>query len=547
MVAYMKKKAIIFCSIIFFTTVCCCLLAFIKYTLVPRTERYIDHIENKNSNPQIGLKEIADDRIVDETFTSHLPLIIIDTEGKEIANYKEYDKETDSFEIPYGVDPYFSMDISVIDSEKHINKLSDSAAVQEHGKIKVRGNSSAAAALPKLQYTVKLLDEGGMNKDVSLLGMGAENTWILNPTVRDISYIRNYLAYNIAGQLEPYQPDVRYCEVLFKNKDQYEYMGLYILYEAVEVSENRVNIKKDVSKYNLGQGYLLKKDRYDKNAVTLNTWGTDLGYYYVKSGGEIIGKSFFTLEYPSNENATQEVKDNITEELSQIEKLLYIDELRDFKMLEQRLDIDSFADFFIINEFFASYDAGLHSTFMYKSADGKLTIGPYWDFDGAMDNSRGSLTSEYFMVLPYRPWFNCLVKTEEFVKKVENRYRDLRKTILNEEYINTFIDDTLSYLGNAVLRDRSVYADYYYDLMVKDEEITDLSIDRRRYTVEDEVLRVKDFIHVHGKYMDSNISSINKFVENTEKTTVYNTLAGAAFLMAFIIAVVLVQRYRNEA
>ena len=84
-------------------------------------------------------------------------------------------------------------------------------------------------------------------------------------------------------------------------------------------------------------------------------------------------------------------------------------------MLEQKLDMDSFVDFFIINEFFASYDAGQHSTYMYKSAEGKLTMGPYWDFDGAMDNSRMSLTNTNYMTV-WLSWRNLQISWKNATK-----------------------------------------------------------------------------------------------------------------------------------
>lgn len=540
-----KRNFFVVCAIVLVTLVCCISLESIEFAFAPKQERYIDHVANRGADSSIGLKEIPADGIVDESFTSHLPLIIIDTGGKEIINYKTYNSDTDAFEEPEDIDPYFNMTLSVIDNDNHVNSLADVRTIETQGEIKVRGNSSSSKSLPKYQYTVKLFDENGDNADISLLGMGAENRWILNPTVRDLSYIRNYLAYNIAGQIEPYQSDVRYCEVLFKNGKQYEYIGLYMLYEPVEVSENRVNIKKDVSRYNLGQGYLLKKDRFDKTAVTLDTWATQETYYISEDGGKSVG-SYFMLEYPANEDATKEVVENITNEISEIERILYNTDLRSYNLLEQKLDMDSFVDFFIINEFFASYDAGQHSTYMYKSAEGKLTMGPYWDFDGAMDNSRMSLTNTNYMVLPYRPWFDCLVKLEKFTDKLEKRYKELRKTLLNEEYIDSFIDETIAYLGNARLRDRSMYSEYYYDLDIVDEEVTGLSIDRRRYTTEDEVLRIKDFLHEHGEYMDEHISGLKQFAEDARKTTIYNTVAGCGFIVLIIVVIVVAQRYRNN-
>ena len=541
----MKKKSIlIICGVILLTAVFCIFFGAAKYHFAPKNERYIDHQVNASADPSVGPETVPEDGRVDETFASHLPLIIIDTGGEEILNYNSYNSDTDAFEEPEGIDPYFSMTLSVIDNSDHINTLSDARSVETPGKIKVRGNSSASKSLPKFQYTVKLLDEDGDNADVDLLDMGAENSWVLTPTVRDLSYIRNYLAYNVAGQLEPYQPDIRYCEVLLKNGEQYEYMGLYMLCEPVEVSENRVDIEKDVSKYHVGQGYLINKDRFQEDAVTLYTWATEEGYY-LWTEDKIDKGSYFTLEYPSREDVTQEQISEITEQISQIERLLYDDDLRNYASLDKLMDMDSFVDYFILNEFFANYDAGQYSTFMYKDADGKLTMGPYWDYDGAYDNADTTLTNPNAFAFFTRPWFDQLIKLKGFSEKVEARYKELRSTILSEDAINTFIDETLAYLGNARLRDRSFYSDYVHQVDINTEDVTDLTIDRNRYSTEDEVRRIKDFLEEHGAYMDEHIGDLKQHAQDNEAITEYNTLIGFLFIVFVIVVIVVVQRYQD--
>lgn len=93
------------------------------------------------ADPTIGSDTIPEDFMVDETFVSHLPLVILDTGGKEIVNYKYYNLEEEAFVYQEGIDPYFDMQISVIDNDTHINCLADTPAVTSYGKIKVRGNT----------------------------------------------------------------------------------------------------------------------------------------------------------------------------------------------------------------------------------------------------------------------------------------------------------------------------------------------------------------------------------------------------------------------
>ena len=66
--------------------------------------------------------------------------------------------------------------------------------------------------------------------------------------------------------------------------------------------------------------------------------------------------------------------------------MLYSQDEALFKTYDRYIDVDSFVDYFLLNEFFGNYDAGNHSTYMYKESGGKLHIGPVWDFDQAMNN-----------------------------------------------------------------------------------------------------------------------------------------------------------------
>lgn len=540
----MKKNIKIMLGIILLTVVFCLTFGSLKFLSEDRDERYIDHIVNKDVDSSIGMSEIPENRIVDNTFTSHLPLIIIDTQGEEIVNYKKYNAETDSFEEPEGIDPYCMIRLTVIDNENHTNSLTDDASIESLGKIKIRGNSSASSHLPKHQYRIKLLDSEGNSNKENLLGLGSESTWIINSTIKDISYIRNYLAYNIAGQIEPFQSDVRFCEVLFKNGNSYEYVGLYMLYEPVLVSENRINISKNESKYDVGLGYLLRKDRYDKTAVTINTWASENGYYEKVGEKNSRGESYFTLEYPKNENVNQAVIDSVKNDLTRIEKLLYSNDENQLMKIDQYLDLESFADYFIINEFFGNYDAGMYSTYMYKSPNGKLKMGPYWDFDAGMDNAGTMLADVDKFALTSYPWFNQLLKRKDFVDLIKKRYYELRGTILNESYLNSFIDDAQKYLGNAVLRDRSAYDNYVNKLSVLEKEDLGLTIDRRRDNVADEIQRIKDYLHEHGDYMDKHIDDLYEYVEYNGSNNEYNSLLAFGFIITILICSIIAQRYR---
>ena len=82
--------------------------------------------------------------------------------------------------------------------------------------------------------------------------------------------------------------------------------------------------------------------------------------------------SFFDLVYPGEEQITPAIKDYIEKDLSKFEKALYS---YDYDTLaygfNNYVDIEEFADYFIIAEVFLQHDTGNLSTYFYKDVNGK--------------------------------------------------------------------------------------------------------------------------------------------------------------------------------
>lgn len=493
-----------------------------------------------DGDPTIGSDVIPEDFMVDDTFCSHLPLVILDTEGEEIVNYKYYDRETDSFVVPKEVDPYVNMKISVIDQKNHINHLGDSPSLASSGKIKIRGNTSSASTYPKKQYLIKLLTEDGEKNRQEIMGMSSSDTWILNGTQMDRSYLRNYIAMNTGGELDPYTPDMRFCEVVMQTGDGYEYLGLYGMYEKVQQGEGRVELQKaEMEEGGVGGSYLLRRDRKEKDGKYMEVWSTRKKRF----------NNWINLEYPSSENITEAYWQKIQSDIQAIEEILYESDRNQFEQYKAVLDVDSFVDYFIINEFFANYDGGWNSTFLYKDVGGKLSIGPFWDFDNAMDNYREEKLSIRELAFYEAPWFDRLVTDEDFVERVEARYRELRKTILSREVLEEKLDQACVFLEKPIKRDLSRWQELY-TLSMDDslEKETGLLVERNPGTWEGEVQRIKDVLWEHGDYMDKNLETKLKLFVEWEKIDSPDGVSGLLaliFIAAFFVSVVLVQRMRR--
>ena len=460
---------------------------------IKNIENY-QHVMESDADSSIGSASIPEDFILDEEFVTHLPLVVIDLQGNTIPNIYKFTEDGKGREYSaeglLNPDPWVSMSIEIIDNDNHENRLTDEPQLTNNGKIKLRGMSSRS--YDKKQYGIKLMD-GDVELEESVLGMEADEDWVLSNSLIDMSGMRNYLALNIGRQIFPYTSEVRYCEVVFKDGDTYTYQGLYLLMESVKKADGRINIA-DYDEDAASLSYIVCRDRYDYTQYTLSTWGSD----------SQICKGYFTMVYPNEELISDDAMKRIEAELSQIEYALYSDNPEEFLKYREYLDVESFVDYYVLNEYFLSYDPGVNSTYYYKTEDGKLAIGPLWDYDNAIDNYGSVPAGVYYDAFSYQPWFERLLMDEHFQDLVIARYKELRKTYFNNEYIDKFIDETYAYLGNAKARDYERWNESYRakQHLVETENVEGIFIERDSETVEEELQKMKDILRIHSIWLD---------------------------------------------
>ncbi len=531
------KKAICQASIVLVLVL---VTSFIMPLFVDRkTEltREYQHETNKEADPSIGPTSVGEDGIIDKSFKSHLPLVVIDFKGNEVPNIYTWNEDGTARVYREGYDensdPYVNMHMEIIDNDNNVNSLNDKAAFINDGKIKLRGMTSRGFL--KRQYGIKLMKDGEELEE-SILGLDADEDYVLSNSILDLSGIRNYLTMNIGGEIVEYTPDVRFCEVIFKDGDSYTYQGLYLMMEKIKKGKGHIEME-DYSEKDSKLNYAVCRDRYNYTTKTLSTYASDNKLCY----------GYFTMVYPKAKNISDKGIEAIENELSTIEKCIYSDDYDEFLQYSRYLDVDSFINYFIVNEFFMNYDAGNNSTYYYKNQNDRLAIGPLWDYDNAIDNYSADVANPEYMVFVKQPWFEKLIRDPLFQKKLIARYKELRKTYLNTEFIENFIDETYEYLGNASLRDSSRWMKVYNErhLLEVLENNEKILVDRNRYSVSGEITRIKDIINIHGEYMDNNIQ---KDLENLKSEEIESARTKdrswivVAGIIAFFCMIVLVNR-----
>lgn len=461
-----------------------------------KVERFHQHLNSQQPDENIDLSNIDADiyqtvDIIKNNFKTHLPIIEINTNNQTIPG-------TDS--VP--TNEYINVEFKVYDEKEKNNTFNNKPNISTFAQVRYRGNSSLK--FDKKGLRIKLIDQNGDPDNKKLLGMNSDNDFVLHGPYLDKTLLRNYLGYNITGEIMGYSPNVRFCEVFINN----EYQGLYLLVETVKVKNDRVNITK-IRDNSIATSYMLEinpKDYLKKSELYLNNFTT-----YTK----INPKNYF-IQYPNSEKLNNEIINYIENDLSDFEKRLYsYDYDSNTFGYYNDIDINSFVYYTVINEFFLNYDAGSNSTIIYKDITGKYKL-VFWDMNNIFDNYFVALLNENTFYLKNRPWFEMLFKDEYFTDLVIARYKELRQTYLNEEYLNNYIDEVVEYLGPAIYRNFVRWGDSFTD-----EKNLLIPVERNIHSYNEAIEQLKYTIKVRGKYLDNNIESIKQF-SHESKVKNYN-------------------------
>lgn len=433
--------------------------------------------KDTTENSDIAFNGICDHE--EDKFCSNLPLIFITTDNE--VNEEEHVKAN----------------FSVINNKGFKSHIDDKEELNEFGTIKYRGNSSFYT-FDKKQYRVKFYKDEHMNKDksINLFGMSKHNDWILNGPFLDRSLVRNKIMYDISREIMAWAPDTRFCELFFNG----EHMGVYLAIEPVSVGENRL----DFSKFGLISGetaYLLKRERVGTEKVSIETYG--------KLNGKTSNELF--ISYPSNKKLTERQKEWIENDINKFEKVLYSESFDDEDIgYGKFINVDSFVDYFIINEFSMNSDASALSTYIYKDLDEKLSM-CVWDFNNSFNNYSWSTKSYEMFYLVEQNWFNRLIQDRNFVNKIVERYRELRKGVLSKEGLYHKIRNSVEYLGDAVERNFEVWGYTLNQNLLSRDENGNLR-DPKSY--EEAINMLQASIDMRLKFLDENIENLYKYCVN---------------------------------
>ncbi len=388
---------------------------------------------------------LADDVV---SFNSDLPIVIVDTSRQSIGS---------SFRKVYSV----FID-TASDGRAH---MTDAADFYGRAALKRRGSSTQGVAKPS--YALELRDEYDRDCDASLLGLPADSDWILYaPFNYDRALINNAFVFDLSNQIGRYAVRTRFVEMYLNTSDGLvstnDYVGLYILMKKVKRGEDRVNVEKlepwDSTEPAVTGGYMLKIDRPDPG---------DSGFRTAR-GNPTYGDGTLCYVDPKESEITATQSAWIRGYLNDFEDALYGPAFTDpVSGYARYIDVDCFIDHNLLNMLAMNVDALRLSTFLYKTRNGKLEIGPLWDFDRALDSTDGRDNNpqswhgtgdgtDYHRYV----WWNRLFEDPDFWQKYIDRWYELRRGSFSTENLDATIDTMAAEIWEAQIRNFQRWSGY---------------------------------------------------------------------------------------
>jgi hypothetical protein len=258
------------------------------------------------------------------------------------------------------------------------------------GRIGIESRGQSSQRFPKKSYALEL------RRDAALLGMPAEDDWVLYAPYNDKTLMRNVVAYRTAGLFGRYAARTRFVKLHLGGR----YHGVYVLMERLELGDDRV------------AGEALYEFTFPFQAAS-----KDPSFLTPVKRRPIV------WEDPERSDLSRGRAQRLARPVRAAERALY-----GRGSWRRWIHAGSAVDFVLLNELFKNEDAFHASTYMTLHEDGRLRLGPLWDFDISMGNSDyGPSRRLQGWMLAQRDWAERLYRDERFTDRMARRWRELRR------------------------------------------------------------------------------------------------------------------------
>lgn len=375
----------------------------------------------------------------------NVPVVWINTFGKKQIVSKE---------------DYVSCDVSILntDGEFELNNVSAG----------VRGRGNTTWAYDKKPYRIKF------DKKQEIFGWKKNKSWVLLALYQDFSDIKDYAAFNLASTFEnsAFVPHAKHVELYLNG----QYQGLYLLTDQVQENSGRTDVESDFLETDVEIPFLVEWDEY---APLEGDEGED--WFRIYNGDSGV-TSYYNVKYPDKEQRFNKAQfDYVKNYIAKVNALCHDAEVSKDEF-EEYVDLDAFIDYYLLQEIMGQVEINYKSIYMSKKTDGKLIMGPVWDFDHSAGgpmylpqiSPSGGLCSKY-------NWFYFMLKVDWFKQACLKRLEDMSDALYGA------IDDLAAYkehIADAAHRNATLWDFDKFDAIPSFDEYYDTVLNFLRTRIE---------------------------------------------------------------
>jgi hypothetical protein len=340
----------------------------------------------------------------------------------------------------------------------------------------VRGRGAFSSTWSQKPFNVEVWDESKNEKAVNVLGMPAHSDWVLyypdTDNNKDPSMMFNTFMYELSNKVGRYATRIRWVEAFVNTNGGdltlADRRGVYAIFEKVSRGDGRLEFD-NLSEDGTSGGWLLGLNRMDSVPVggyPAENGATRPQLFHTRGpnrtsetspntsgrGDDIPRQSngYLNFDNPNGYRITPIQRSAIEDWFGTFEDVLYdnaqwLDPIDGYR---KYLDAEDFVEYFMFNNLSRNGDGMLISMFPWKGDDGKLRMGPAWDYNWSSYYIGGGPTGT-FRHRGDRLWYARLFNDPDFEQLYVDRWFYHRDRAMSNAGIEGIIDGQAAEIGTT--------------------------------------------------------------------------------------------------
>jgi hypothetical protein len=404
-------------------------------------------------------------------YTSTLPIMVIENFGAGVIRQKGWNSSGAGLkQVPR--QPAAWLTFERADGTSALTNAPDMFSL-----IGIRGRGAYSTEWRQKPYSVEAMDEHGEEAKVAPLGMPAHADWVLyfpDPDQnKDPTLLFNTFAYELSKNMGHDAVRFRWVEA-FINEDGGDLRladrrGVYAIIEKVARGAERLDFQRLSADGTTGS-WLLNINRMDPEPEygwpapngAVQPWffrtaganrliETQPNTLYATVPGDDQPRQWngmINFDNPSGYVINTNQRLAIENWFKQFEDVLYNNAIwRDpVNGYRRYLDVLDFVDYFVLNNITRNGDGLLISIFPWKGDDGKLRMGPAWDYNWSPYYVSGAPNST-LMHRADRLWYARLFTDPDFMQLYIDRWWDARRGPMSNAGMTAILDRQAADIG----------------------------------------------------------------------------------------------------